>query len=296
MTVAKGIGGMEFREMMSFNEAFLAKEWWHFINNPSSLWARVLKGIYFPNQGFFEAKLGDTLIERQGFKEWAHLAALTDSSASHRVSEFIRPLSSKMLWFGVRNREQETVEHLLFFCGHAFASWFASSLAYKPSRIGFSNILSGWRNVSSLFSGRARTDSMSWVAYLCWNIWLSKNDAIFLNKPPDPIKLVFHAEVRWRELAELLPRANVSQRSSVSNPLDTCWLPPQRDSVKVNPVASFVLALPRLVLGLSTGTTVVTLWAGKPITEMPLLRWKFVDDRPLGHRCHFSFYAALPQF
>uniref|UniRef100_A0A803QP43 Reverse transcriptase domain-containing protein n=1 Tax=Cannabis sativa TaxID=3483 RepID=A0A803QP43_CANSA len=51
-------GGMGFRDLEDFNQAFLAKQGWKLITNPDCLLSRILKALYFPSESFFEAKLG----------------------------------------------------------------------------------------------------------------------------------------------------------------------------------------------------------------------------------------------
>lgn len=46
-------GGMDFRNLESFNQAMLGKQAWNLISKPMSLMARVLKAKYFPNSRGF---------------------------------------------------------------------------------------------------------------------------------------------------------------------------------------------------------------------------------------------------
>lgn len=42
----------------AFHQAFLAKQGWRILQNPSSLVCHVLKAKYFPDSSFFDAKVG----------------------------------------------------------------------------------------------------------------------------------------------------------------------------------------------------------------------------------------------
>ncbi|CAN1172032.1 Putative ribonuclease H protein At1g65750 [Linum perenne] len=51
-------GGLGFRDFSKFNQALLAKQGWRILNNPDLLLSRVIKGRYFHDSTFFQAKLG----------------------------------------------------------------------------------------------------------------------------------------------------------------------------------------------------------------------------------------------
>lgn len=54
----KSMGGMGFKDFEYFNIALLAQQFWRLMTCPNTLWARVLKGLYFPNKSCLTAVKG----------------------------------------------------------------------------------------------------------------------------------------------------------------------------------------------------------------------------------------------
>uniref|UniRef100_A0A453EAU8 Reverse transcriptase domain-containing protein n=1 Tax=Aegilops tauschii subsp. strangulata TaxID=200361 RepID=A0A453EAU8_AEGTS len=61
----KSKGGVGFRDLRLFNQAFLSRQAWRLITRPESLCARVLKAKYYPN-----GKLEDTVFTGNSSSSW----------------------------------------------------------------------------------------------------------------------------------------------------------------------------------------------------------------------------------
>ncbi|CAA7044064.1 unnamed protein product [Microthlaspi erraticum] len=57
LTRSKRDGGLGFRDIQSYNDAFLAKLSWRILNNPQSLLSRILQGKYCKDHHFLNAPM-----------------------------------------------------------------------------------------------------------------------------------------------------------------------------------------------------------------------------------------------
>lgn len=58
MGLSKTQGGIGFHNLVSFNNALLAKQCWRLLKNPDNLVVRILQAKYFPRGIILQAPLG----------------------------------------------------------------------------------------------------------------------------------------------------------------------------------------------------------------------------------------------
>lgn len=54
----KELGGLGFRDLVSFNHAMLGKQAWRLLHQPLSLWSKFFRGLYFHSSTFLKANKG----------------------------------------------------------------------------------------------------------------------------------------------------------------------------------------------------------------------------------------------
>lgn len=83
MSIPKREGGLGFKDLQNFNKALLAKQAWPILTNPTSLIARLYKGLYFPCIDFLQAKNGSQAS--YGWKSIQEGKALLHKGIRHRI-------------------------------------------------------------------------------------------------------------------------------------------------------------------------------------------------------------------
>lgn len=76
----KEVGGLGFRELETFNMALLIKMADRIFKDPDSLWARVLKGVYYPQSDFVSGRKGG-----RSSWGWASICSARDTLLQERM-------------------------------------------------------------------------------------------------------------------------------------------------------------------------------------------------------------------
>ncbi|KAJ9174180.1 hypothetical protein P3X46_017235 [Hevea brasiliensis] len=129
--------------------------------------------------------------------------------------------------------EAETVKHMLFWCSHAKAAWFASSCNYNSNLIGFSSFAQWWMSIVQHFQGEQ--ESINTIATACWIIWKERNKVTFNNSNPNPYFVAQKINRSITEAQMLEENKPPNQRPDYGqNLVSNDWFPPPVGYLKFN--------------------------------------------------------------
>lgn len=102
-------------------------------------------------------------------------------------------------------RYSELVEHLLLFCDWTRPIWFGAQLQIIPEVQSVNNIHGWLGHIRESF--KDQPDYLKFVlnSVMCllWNIWKSRDEAVFQNEKPLPMKVTMQAGLLINELSRL---------------------------------------------------------------------------------------------
>lgn len=78
----KDEGGLGFRDLIKFNEALLGWQAWRLMQNPTSLWSRLFKGLYFPHTDLLHAEKGSR-------PSWGWQSLILGRNAINSLSQWV---------------------------------------------------------------------------------------------------------------------------------------------------------------------------------------------------------------
>ena len=62
LSISKSVGGLGFKDLNMMNKALWAKQSWRLLMELESLWARVIKGMYYHDKDVLEVVKGEGLL------------------------------------------------------------------------------------------------------------------------------------------------------------------------------------------------------------------------------------------
>ncbi|XP_048129004.1 uncharacterized protein LOC125312956 [Rhodamnia argentea] len=265
-------GGLGFRDLRDFNMAMLGKTAWRLHEQPSSLWATIFKGLYFPRANFWEAKKG----ARPSWG-WQSVLAGRDS-----IAPFVRWQVGNGERINVRSHSwlpsgsiggQKQPEEPLMVAGlitpsfqwdvpllracftpqivqHILAIPLTplipeDRLVWAPATSGQYSVKTAYRQQqvpSTQF--KVRVPSAPPIVHLLWQIWKARNGLVFRQRHPDPwhvvnIALANHLNfTRWN--ANISPAQHKQQQNGNTESRPLRWQPPPPGTPKLNVDGSFI--------------------------------------------------------
>ncbi|OMO96071.1 reverse transcriptase [Corchorus capsularis] len=136
----------------------------------------------------------------------------------------------KNLWkLKIPYKSPETLEHLFWQCDFARATWFASDLTIRTDAfidVNFTEWVKVWLLNDNTISDN-NSDFSSKFAFLTWNIWRARNEAIFEGKKPHPMIVVCRSRTQiankveayaiHREEEKIRMRKPIAQLNQLTN-------------------------------------------------------------------------------
>lgn len=119
LLLSKKEGGLGFRDLHAMNLALVAKQVWRIYRSPNTLWARIIKSLYFPNGSIWEAKRRtraswgwQSLIQGRDFLN-KHKAWMIKSGEKVKICGDQWTQSGQRIW-GLQSHDHDlTVSNLL---------------------------------------------------------------------------------------------------------------------------------------------------------------------------------------
>ncbi|CAN6713710.1 unnamed protein product [Malus baccata var. baccata] len=250
MGKSKDEGGLGLRCFTEFNNALLAKQCWRLLSEPNSLWASVIKGRYFPNCSFFDAKRG-------GRASWAWSSLLVvPVSLNLRVNSLLsNDNGSWEIDFLKPFLVEEEIKAI--YETHSGDPISKDRLVWPFVKNGIYSVKSGYhwamtRNIqqrigiphrSALIPKQTsvRNEMLSYVATTCWFIWKARCNFLFNQQPIVPrqiIAVITQSVAAFKEYTQ----ATVCSLPISVNDLgsDVKWSPPCVGFIKINVDASWL--------------------------------------------------------
>ncbi|GLU09838.1 hypothetical protein SLE2022_266770 [Rubroshorea leprosula] len=125
--------------------------------------------------------------------------------------------------------ERESVFHCFMTCSIARAVWLGCPLSLRVSELNEEDFASLFDSITN----NLEKEQLELFCLLCWNLWNSRNDALWNNKGPNPHHIIersLHFQMEYKKALMSKGRG----AAAVQRVSETRWHPPDEGYVKVN--------------------------------------------------------------
>ncbi|KAJ1388854.1 hypothetical protein SESBI_38758 [Sesbania bispinosa] len=194
------------------NLAHLSMQAWRLLKNHESIWGKVLKSIYFPNQEFLDAKKG-----RQPSWMWASIMEGRDFLLRHRR------------WIVASDSKIKIGKH----------SWVAAGDNLSEYLTQEDTFVATLMEENTLKDGKTPNNPhLTYLSFLLWNIWKHHNNAVFREKGIQPLEVIQQTNLQvddWSNVTTIKTFPSTQRTTQYTYQ----WRPPRGDILKFNTDASW---------------------------------------------------------
>ncbi|XP_043700415.1 uncharacterized protein LOC122651162 [Telopea speciosissima] len=148
--------------------------------------------------------------------------------------------------------DPKSIDHLLFLCPIARAAWFGSNLTVGIPVDGpftLAQLLLHWPCLN-FHDKRCNEDVLCLLSFMCWNIWLARNDLVFGIKDWTPEDIISQAQASSTKFLSISRGNTLSVRNThEAYSIGRQSSPPDSGIIKINCDAAFSLKAPASGIG-----------------------------------------------
>ncbi|XP_071933079.1 uncharacterized protein [Coffea arabica] len=147
--------------------------------------------------------------------------------------------------------EEETVEHIIFFCNNAEPIWKLAPIQWDGLLQWRSNFWRWWEGILKARKRLKGEDHITLTANIIWQIWKARNARRYEGKYGDHMSILDNAKNEWLEFQEEQMDNDEKHRTGTGHQMQNHqWRPPDAGVVKISTDAAVSTKLARAGLGM----------------------------------------------